>query len=61
MSDSDSEIESASENTRLMDAHVSRNSGGADPETQARRGKSRSETSNHVNYGSVRRYFILFL
>lgn len=49
MSDSDSEIESASENTRLMDAHVSRNSGGAEPETQAKRGKSRSETSNHAD------------
>lgn len=52
MSDTESDFESASENTRLMDAHVSRNTGQADAsETQSRRRKPRGErdTQQHAD------------
>lgn len=59
MSESDLDFESASENTRLMDAHVATTStvGAGDVgNAPTRRKKARStnnQSNNHVNYGAV--------
>lgn len=59
MSESDTDFESASENTRLMDAHVATTSsvGAGDVgNAQNRKRKTRTtnrDSNNHVNYGSV--------
>lgn len=62
MSGSDSDFESASENTRLMDAHVAttgttNTTDVSDSQNRRRKPRSSPRTSgNNVNYGSVREY-----